>query len=221
MTREPRPADRAGIAAAVEALSRGLLVLHPTETVVSLSGDPRDERAVASAWAIKGYATRRPFLCLVPDPESGRSLAADWPAAAERLAGAFWPGPLTIVVSASATAPPAVTAEGTIALRPAADPVSSALLFAWGGPLFSTSANRRGEVAPIDVRAALLALASAPRSDAIELALIPATGAEPPGPGTLSSTIVDVAARPPRLVRAGAIPEASIRAIVPDLELPR
>ena len=218
MTREPRPADRAGIAAAVEALSRGLLVLHPTETVVSLSGDPRDERAVASALAIKGYAARRPFLCLVPDPESARALCAVWPEAAEQLAAAFWPGPLTIVVSASATAPPAVTGGGTIALRPAADPVSSALLSAWRGPLFSTSANRRGEGAPTDVRDALLGLASAPGSEAIELALIPAAGAEAPGPGALSSTIVDVTRRPPRLVRAGAIPEQSIRAIVSDLE---
>jgi tRNA A37 threonylcarbamoyladenosine synthetase subunit TsaC/SUA5/YrdC len=92
-------------------------------------------------------------------------------------------------------------------------------LSAWGAPLFSTSANRRGEEAPIDVGAALLALASTPGSEAIELALVPAAPSEPPGPAALSSTIVDVAVRPPRLVRAGAIPEESIRAIVPDLEI--
>jgi L-threonylcarbamoyladenylate synthase len=218
VTREPRPADPAGIAAAVQALSRGRLVLHPTETVVSLSGDPRDERAVAAARAIKGYATPRPFLCLVPDPDSARLLAAIWPPAAERLAAAFWPGPLTLVVAASPAAPPAVTGEGTIALRPAADPVSTALLSAWGGPLFSTSANRRGEEAPIDVRAALPALASAPGSEAIELALAPAGPGEPPEAAAMPSTIVDVSARPPRLVRAGAIPARSIRAIVPDLQ---
>jgi L-threonylcarbamoyladenylate synthase len=221
VTREPLPADRAGIAAAVEALSRGRLVLHPTETVVSLSGDPRAEQAVAAARAIKGYASPRPFLCLVPDADSARSLAADWPPAAERLAGAFWPGPLTLVVFASAAAPAAATGEGTIALRPAADPVSSALLSAWGGPLFSTSANRRGDSAPLDVRAALAALASTRGAEAIELALEPAPSARAPDPSALPSTIVDVAARPPRLVRAGAIPVESIRAIVPDLETPR
>jgi tRNA A37 threonylcarbamoyladenosine synthetase subunit TsaC/SUA5/YrdC len=111
-----------------------------------------------------------------------------------------------------------VTGEGTIALRPAADPVSTALLSAWGGPLFSTSANRRGEEAPIDVRAALPALASAPGSEAIELALAPAGPGEPPEAAAMPSTIVDVSARPPRLVRAGAIPARSIRAIVPDLQ---
>ncbi|HEU4464568.1 MAG TPA: L-threonylcarbamoyladenylate synthase [Gemmatimonadota bacterium] len=218
MTPEPRPADRAGIAAAVEALSRGRLVLHPTETVVSLSGDPRDERAVASARAIKGYSTPRPFLCLVPDADSARSLAAEWPPAAERLADAFWPGPLTLVVSASGAAPAAATGEGTIAIRPAADPVSSALLSAWGGPLFSTSANRRGEVAPVEVRAALVALASARGGEAIELALEPATSASGPASCAQPSTIGDVAVHPPRLVRAGAIAEESIRSVVRDLQ---
>jgi L-threonylcarbamoyladenylate synthase len=154
----------------------------------------------------------------VPDAASARSLAAEWPPAAERLAGAFWPGPLTLVVSASAAAPAAATGEGTIALRPAADPVSSALLAAWGGPLFSTSANRRGEVAPVEVRAALVGLASARGAEAIELALEPAQSARAPAPSAVPSTIVDVAVHPPRLVRAGAIAEESIRSIVPDLE---
>ena len=214
----PRPADRAGIAAAVVALASGRLVVHPTETVVSLSGDPRDERAVASARAIKGYAAPRPFLCLVPDPESARALAADWPPVAERLAAAFWPGPLTLVLTASADAPTAVAGEGTIAVRPAADPVSTALLSAWGGALFSTSANPRGSPPPVDVKRALSALRDAPGSAAIAVALGPVGGA--PAPAALPSTIVDAASRPPRLVRVGAIPEARIRALVPELVAP-
>lgn len=215
---EPRPADRAGIAAAVEALSGGRLVLHPTETVVSLSGDPRNAHAIASARAIKGYSSPRPFLCLVPDLESARALAAEWPFVAERLATAFWPGPLTLVLSACADAPAAVAGQGTIAVRPAADPVSSALLSAWGGSLFSTSANPRGAPPPVDVERALAGLAEGQGSDAIEVALVPdANGA--PGPAALPSTIVDVSARPPRLVRTGAIAAERIRALVPDLEI--
>jgi tRNA A37 threonylcarbamoyladenosine synthetase subunit TsaC/SUA5/YrdC len=102
-----------------------------------------------------------------------------------------------------------------IALRPAADPVSSALLAAWDGALFSTSANRRGEPPPTEVAEALAALGGAPGSDAIEVALGPAgTGAT----SGLPSTIVDVDARPPRLVRAGAIPADRIREVIGDLE---
>ena len=216
MTPEPRPADPAGIAAAVEALGRGRLVLHPTETVVSLSGDPRDTGAVAAARAIKWYASPRPVLCLVRDRDAARALGVDWPAAAERLATAFWPGPLTLVLRASADAPDAVTGEGTIAVRPAADPVSAALLAAWGGALFSTSANRRGAAPPVDVREALAGLLEAAGSEAIAVVLEPTAGVAERG--AAPSTIVDVTARPPRLARAGAIPADRIRSLVPDLE---
>ncbi|HJU85947.1 MAG TPA: Sua5/YciO/YrdC/YwlC family protein, partial [Gemmatimonadota bacterium] len=108
-----------------------------------MSGDPYSEAAVAAALRIKGYETPRPFVCLVPGPDAARSLCAEWPSAAERLARAFWPGPLTLVLPASSEAPGSVQEAGRIALRPAADPVSEALVGAWGRALFSTSANRR------------------------------------------------------------------------------
>ena len=212
----PRPADEAGIAAAVEALSRGRLVLHPTETVVSLSGDPRSDRAVEVARRLKGYPEPRPFLCLVPGIEGARRLAREWPPAAEALAAAFWPGPLTLVLRAATDAPAAVSASGTIALRPAADPVSSALLSAWDGALFSTSANARGETPPTDVVRALAGLADAAGSDAIEVALTPLAPVVAAG---RPSTIVDVAVTPPRLVREGAIPAETVRSALPELAL--
>jgi L-threonylcarbamoyladenylate synthase len=217
----PRPADEAGIAAAIDALSRGRLVLHPTETVVSLSGDPWNDAAVAAARALKGYRSPRPFVCLVPGVADARSLCRAWPAAAESLARAFWPGPLTLVLGASDEAPTAVAEAGRIALRPAADPVSSSLLAAWGRALFSTSANRRGEVSSRDVSRALAALGSAPGGDAIEVALLPLVPAAPGGsqePVGLPSTLVDPDARPPKIVRAGAIPADRIREVVGEID---
>jgi L-threonylcarbamoyladenylate synthase len=179
---------------------------------------------VTSALRVKGYETARPFVCLVPGPEAARSLCAEWPTAAERLARAFWPGPLTLVLPASSTAPDAVQEAGRIALRPAADPVSEALVAAWGKALFSTSANRRDAPPSARVPAALAGLAGAPGADAIEVALVPAGAAEEPGSDAvprgrpLPSTIVDAGARPPRIVREGAIPLDAIREIVGDLE---
>lgn len=118
------------------------------------------------------------------------------------------------MLSAGADAPPAVSGSGTIALRPAADPVSAALLAAWDGPLFSTSANLRGGAPPIDVARAVADLAGADAFGAIEVALASLGSADHAG---LPSTIVDVTAIPPRLVRAGAIPADRLRATVPYL----
>jgi L-threonylcarbamoyladenylate synthase len=185
--------------------------------VVSLSGDPYCAEAAEAAWRVKGYDAPRPFLCLVPDAGTARSLAAEWPEAAERLSAAFWPGPLTIVVRAGAGAPPAVTAGGTLAVRLASGPVSRALLAAWGGPLFSTSANRRGEPAPTRVEEAASALAGVAGADTISLALGPA--ASDPRLADLEgkpSSIVDLT-EGGRLAREGAIPLAELRRIWPGI----
>ena len=190
-------------------------MLHPTETVVSLSGDPYDPAAVDRARTLKGYASRRPFLCLVPDIDAARGLARAWPPEADLLAYGFWPGPLTLLLAASDRAPTAVAEAGTIALRLAVDPVSAALLAAWGRALFSTSANRRGEPAPHDVAAALAELGLAPGGEAIEVALLPGRPDEPSG---LPSTIVDATSRPVRVVREGAVSSAAIRAVVGTLD---
>ena len=151
----------------------------------------------------------------MPGIEAARSLARGWPAEVDLLAAGLWPGPLTLLLPASDHAPAAVAEAGTIALRPAADPVSAALLAAWGRALFSTSANRRGEPAHHDVAAALAELAAAPGGDAIVVALLPVGRDEATG---LPSTIVDATTRPVRIAREGAIPADTIRGIVGRLD---
>lgn len=219
---EIRPSDSGGVAAAARRIAAGGLAIHPTETVVSLSGDPASVRAVAFARRLKGYTEPRPFLVLVPDVEAARNLAAAWPAAAEELAGSFWPGPLTLVAAAGPRVPEPVVADGgTIAFRPASDPVSLALLAALERPLFSTSANRRGDPPPTMVREAVASLGLRPcgepadRSGDAIVALLEPESASPSG---APSSIVDVSVDPPRVVRAGAIAIECLLRVWPDLQ---
>jgi L-threonylcarbamoyladenylate synthase len=175
---------------------------------------------------LKGYDGPRPFLCLVPGADAARSLCAEWPAVAEGLARAFWPGPLTLVLSASPEAPLSVQKAGRIAVRPAADPVSAALMAVWGKALFSTSANRKGEPAAPLVSVALETLGGSPGGEAIEVALVAlgsgeASAGAPGAPRGLPSTIVEVGDGPPRIVREGAISAGAIREVVGDLQVRR
>ena len=224
-----RRADDTGIAAAARALIAGRLVVHPTETVVSLSGDPGSGSATAAARRLKGYSHERPFLCLVADAGSARAMAGGWPPTAADLASTFWPGPLTLIVEAGPAAPAAVTEAGRLAVRPASDPVSLALLWAWGGPLFSTSANRRGRPAPVGVIEAVRGLETEPGFEAVAIALrsaadrggsgeSPTTPVREPAVGpALPSSIVDVTGPLPRLVRGGAIPIDRLRQVCPEI----
>ncbi len=116
-------------------------------------------------------------------------------------------------------APTAVAVDNKLAMRPAVDPVSRRLVTAWGGPLFSTSANRRGLPPSTSVEVALQQLSKASRANAIGVALT-ATQPETVQSVTVDpSSIVDVTEEPPRLVREGAIGIAKLRAIRPDIRL--
>lgn len=170
---------------------------------------------VGFARRLKGYPRPRPFLCLVEDERVARSVAAEWPAAAARLAEALWPGPLTLIVPAGSGAPAPVVDAGRLALRPASDDVSRRLLSAWGRPLFSTSANLKGQAPAVQVAEAARALADAPGGEAIELGLLePHAGPAGVMAAGEPSTIVDVSTTPPRLVRPGAVPFDRILEVV-------
>src|SRR5215813_2000719 len=97
-------ADSGAIAAAAQALAAGHLVAFPTETVYGLGADATDGAAVARLYAAKGRPSFNPLIVHVADPAAARRLG-QFPPAAKRLASAFWPGPLTLVLPRLALCP--------------------------------------------------------------------------------------------------------------------
>ncbi len=148
-TRVLKP-DSAAIAAAAACLAKGGLVAFPTETVYGLGADARDGEAVARLYAAKGRPAFNPLIAHVANIDAARQLGR-FDGYAEKLAAAFWPGPLTLVLPRSPDCPVADLALAgldTVAVRVPAHPVAHALLEASGGPVVAPSANRSGHVSP-------------------------------------------------------------------------
>lgn len=142
--------DAVGIARAAALLRSGAPVALPTETVYGLAARADDAAAVAGIYRAKGRPDFNPLIVHVPGTAAARALAG-FDDRAERLAQAFWPGPLTLVLPLrpDAAIAPAVTAGlPTIALRCPAHPLMRAVLQECGLPLAAPSANRSGAVSP-------------------------------------------------------------------------
>ncbi len=190
--------DETVIARAAEALRRGGIVAYPTDTLYGLAVDPRRDDAVARLFAVKG----RDALAAVPLIAASLDQAQEAATFRDpelRLARAFWPGPLTIVLPARGGLAAAVLGGGTtVALRVPAHAVARALADAFGFCITATSANRSGG-APA-VTGADVAAAFATELDLLDVLLDAGavTGGAP-------STIVEMAESGPRLVRAGAV----------------
>jgi L-threonylcarbamoyladenylate synthase len=130
-------------------LNAGELVAFPTETVYGLGADAENPRAVARIFAAKGRPANHPLIVHVSSFAAARAWASAAPPEAERLAEAFWPGPLTLVLPKSARVPEAVTGgQDSVALRAPAHPVARALLAAFGRGIAAPSANRYGRISP-------------------------------------------------------------------------
>jgi L-threonylcarbamoyladenylate synthase len=196
------------IARAVAVLRAGGLVALPTETVYGLAARADDARAVAAIYAAKGRPAHNPLIVHLADLATARSLARTWPAAAQALAEAFWPGPLTLVLPLGEPRLAAVTAGGeTIALRVPAHPVIAAVLRESGLPLAAPSANRSQSISPTRAEHVRQSLGAA-----VDLVL----DAGPCALG-IESAVVDVRGPQVRLLRPGAIDLATLRRVWPDL----
>ena len=134
---------------AARLLREGGVVAFPTETVYGLGANALDPTGVRRIYALKGRPSTSPLIVHVDGIEMARSLASIWPAKAEELARAHWPGPLTIVVPKAASVPDDVTAGlGTVGLRMPRHPIALELIRAAGLPLAAPSANRFTELSP-------------------------------------------------------------------------
>ena len=141
--------DAAEIERAVALLNAGELVAFPTETVYGLGADASSAAAVARIFAAKGRPESHPLIVHFSGLAAARAWAADVPEPAARLAEAFWPGPLTLVLPKSALVPAAVTGgQASVALRAPAHPLARALLAAFGRGIAAPSANRYGRISP-------------------------------------------------------------------------
>ena len=196
------------MAAAQRVLSAGGIMAVPTETYYALAVNPFDEAALARLFTLKARPPEKPVLVLIAGPEMLSQVSQAAPAAASGLMAAFWPGPLTLILPALDHLPRLLTGgTGTIGVRQPRQPLVCRLMATLGLPVTGTSANRSGQ-------RSLTAAAEVAREFGAGVNLILEAG---PCPGGLPSTIVDVTGVPPRLVRAGAIPAARLKEVIPDL----
>jgi L-threonylcarbamoyladenylate synthase len=144
------PADGPAVAKAAQCLAAGGLVAFPTETVYGLGADAAQAGAIARLYEAKGRPSFNPLIAHVADLRAARQIAR-FDATATKLAEAFWPGPLTLVLPKTAQCPVAELATAgldTVAIRVPAHPVARALLREFGGAVVAPSANLSGHVSP-------------------------------------------------------------------------
>ena len=140
------PPTPEGISEAAEAIALGLLVIHPTETVYGIAADPFSDAALGRLFACKGRQASNPILLVAADLEQVREVTAGMSETALRYAKAFWPGPLSLLLSKSPQLPVAVTAgQEYVCVRVPAHPLVRELCRKAGHALTSTSANLSGE----------------------------------------------------------------------------
>lgn len=190
---------------AVNVLSRGGLVVLPTDTVYGIAADAFTPPAVQALLDAKGRGRQMPPPVLIPDVRTLDGLATDVPAGARALAEAFWPGGLTLIVRAQPSlAWDLGETRGTVALR-VPDHETALALLRRTGPLAVSSANTTGSPAAVTAQAALDQLGE---SVAVYLDAGDA-------PGQVASTIVDCTTDTLRLVRAGALSLEQLCEITP------
>jgi L-threonylcarbamoyladenylate synthase len=192
-------ADAAAIERAAQALAAGELVGVPTETVYGLAARADDDAAVARIFDTKGRPSDHPLIVHVASREQALPLAAPWSDGADKLAAAFWPGPVTVIVRrAEGRASAAAAGLPTLALRCPAHPVAHALLARCAelgvAGLAAPSANRFGRVSPTT--------AAHVRDEFGDELLVLDGGACDLG---IESAIVDVSGAAPVLLRPGVV----------------
>jgi L-threonylcarbamoyladenylate synthase len=205
-----REAGLSQIERAVSHLRAGRLVAFPTETVYGLGADATSEAAVRKIFAAKGRPPTNPLIVHVADVETARRYTTHWCDAAQTLAAAWWPGPLTLVLPKTGDVPDVVSAgRGTVGLRAPDHPLALELLGAFGGALAAPSANRSNRVSPTTAQHVRDEL-----GDAVDLIL----DGGPCAVG-IESTVLDLSGERPRILRPGAVTRRQIEFIVGPVDV--
>ena len=199
-----------GIDQAAQLLKNGQLVAIPTETVYGLAANALDGEAVASIFAAKDRPMDNPLIVHIGDMADWAPLVTHIPVNAQKLADAYWPGPLTIILPAADCIPPEVTGGlSTVAVRFPSHPIAQAVILHTGRPLAAPSANHSGSPSPTN--AARVAEDMQGRIAAILDGGDCAVGVE--------STVVDLCHTPPRLLRPGGITPEMLEEVVGPIEI--
>ena len=206
------------IARAVERLRDGLLVAFPTETVYGLGADARNPEAVGRIFAAKGRPADHPVIVHLGDAAQLTDWARSVPEGANKLAAAFWPGPLTLILPRASHVADIVTGgQDSVGLRVPSHPVARTLITAFGGGIAAPSANRFGRISPTTARHVAGDLGDS-------VAMILDGGACAIG---IESTIVAFTGEQPMLLRPGGIGVAALSRALghplaePDASAPR
>ena len=193
------------LAKAVEHLRAGSVVAVATETFFALCADARRGSAVDTVFSLKGREETKACALLIPDCDAWAPLVREVPALATRLATRFWPGPLTIALTAHESVHPLLKYRGKVAVRVPGPSPALELARAFGGPLTATSANPSGSPSArsaVDVRAYFDGRAS-----------VMMLGEE--APGGMPSTVVEVNDDGAwKVLRAGAVPASVLEELI-------
>jgi L-threonylcarbamoyladenylate synthase len=200
----------AAVEKAVELLRAGEVVALPTETVYGLAANARDATAVGRIFEIKGRPANNPIIVHVAGANMARRCVTDWPALADKLAKAFWPGPLTMVLPRAKEIPDVVTAGGaTVGVRWPSHPFIQEVIRACDFPLAAPSANLSNQISPTNAEHVARQLNG-------KIPLIVDGGQAQVG---IESTVVDLTEWPPRLLRPGMIHEQALLAVTRAITL--
>jgi L-threonylcarbamoyladenylate synthase len=201
---------QAAVHRAADLLCAGDVVALPTETVYGLAANALDAKSVSRIFEIKGRPSHNPIIVHVASLEMAQRCVSLWPPIAEKLARSFWPGPLTLVLPRSREIPGLVTAGGpTVGVRWPSHPFIQAVIRECGFPLAAPSANLSTELSPTNA-------AHVQKSVGNKISLIVDGGQSQVG---IESTVLDLTATPPRLLRPGMIHEHALLAVTGALTL--
>ncbi len=199
---------RAAVRKATALLRKGEVVALPTETVYGLAANALDAKAVRRIFQIKGRPAHNPIIVHVANVGMAKGCVAVWPSVAARLARAFWPGPLTLVLPRAKEIPDIVTAGGpTVGVRCPSHPLIQAVIRRCGFPLAAPSANLASRVSPTSAEHVQKYLSK-------KIPLIIDGGSCRVG---IESTVLDLSTPTPRVLRPGMIGEQALLAVTGKL----
>jgi L-threonylcarbamoyladenylate synthase len=198
----------AAVKRAAELLRAGEVVALPTETVYGLAANALDAKAVAKIFQIKGRPANNPVIVHVASLSMAKGCASDWPGSADKLARAFWPGPLTLVMPRAEKIPGIVAAGGaTVGVRWPGHPFIQAVIRECGFPLAAPSANLSSRISPTNAGHVRKQLGG-------RIPLIVDGGQSQVG---IESTVLDLSVSPPRILRPGMIHVESLAAVAGEV----